>query len=88
LQLVLDGKEETSVRENAGVSLVGTPLFQSNFLPDLTQVNVLFPTIDLIPTFVHLAPALAEAFAGISGRSDKRVNTDTAAINLFFIDKG
>jgi hypothetical protein len=41
------------------------PLFQTNFLPDLIQVYVLFPTTDLLLIFVHLAPAFTAAFTGI-----------------------
>jgi hypothetical protein len=37
------------------------PLSQINLLPDLMQVNVFEPTTDLLPTFEHLAPALAAA---------------------------
>jgi hypothetical protein len=38
-----------------------------------------------MPTFVHLAPALAAAFAGINGRDKERENTDKNAISLLFI---
>jgi hypothetical protein len=65
-----------------------TPLFQTNFLPDLTQVKVLFPATDLMPTLVHLAPALVAAFAGISGSNTKRESIDKIAISLLFIYKG
>jgi hypothetical protein len=40
-----------------------------------------------MPTFVHLAPALAAAFAGINGRDKERENTDKNAISLLFMDK-
>jgi hypothetical protein len=43
------------------VFFVSTPLFQTNFLPDLIQVKVFAPTTDLTPTFWHFAPALAAA---------------------------
>jgi hypothetical protein len=65
LQLVLDRNVERSVRENVGVGLTGVPLAQINRLPVLTQVNVLFPTTDLVPTLAHLAPALVAECAGI-----------------------
>jgi hypothetical protein len=61
---------------------------QTNFLPDLMQVKVLFPTVDLIPTLVHLAPALVAAFAGISGSNTKIESIDKIAISLLFIYKG
>jgi hypothetical protein len=58
-----------------------TPSFQTKFLPDFRQVKVLFPTTDLTPTLVHLAPALAVEYAVGDDRdktnnviSDKRLN--------------
>ena len=62
-----------------------TPLFQTNFLPDLMHVNVLLDTTDVIPTFLQAPPALTAAFAGIRGVDRKRVNTDKNAISLLFI---
>ena len=62
------------------------PLFQTNFLPDLTQVKVLFPATDLMPTLVHLAPAFVAEFAGISGRNNKRGSIDKIAISLLIIN--
>jgi len=44
--------------------LIATPLFQTSLLPDLMQVNFLPATVDVAPTFVHLAPALAAAKEG------------------------
>jgi hypothetical protein len=49
------------------------------------HVNVLFPITDLMPTLVHLAPALVAAFAGISGRNTKRESIDKIAISLLFM---
>jgi hypothetical protein len=37
------------------------PLSQTSFLPDLIHVKVFPEAIDLIPAFVHFAPALAAA---------------------------
>jgi len=50
---------------------VTTPLSQTNFLPDLTQVKVLRETTDVFPALLHAAPALAAAFTGIEGRNTK-----------------
>ena len=47
---------------------VTTPLFQTNFFPDLMQVKVLLPAVDLMPTLVHFAPALVAECAGITGK--------------------
>ena len=41
--------------------LIATPLFQTSFDPDLTQVNFFPPAVAVAPTFVHLAPALGVA---------------------------
>jgi hypothetical protein len=62
-----------------------TPLSQANFLPDLMQVKVLFPTIDLLPTLVHLVPALAKAFPGMMRVDRKRESIEKEMINLLFI---
>jgi hypothetical protein len=54
----------TSVGVDAGVGLETAtviPLFQTSFLPDLIHVKVFPEAIDLIPAFVHFAPALAAA---------------------------
>ena len=37
------------------------PLSQINLFPDFIHVKVFEPTTDLLPTFEHLAPALAAA---------------------------
>jgi hypothetical protein len=65
-----------------------TPLFQINFLPDLIQVNFLLPVIDVVFNLLQASPALAAAFAGISGSNTKRESIDKIAISLLFIYKG
>jgi hypothetical protein len=67
--------------------LVLTPLFQTNFLPDLMHVKVLPDATEVIPALLHLAPALAAAFAGTIGVAMKRANIDKNAITLLFISK-
>jgi hypothetical protein len=64
-----------------------TPLFQTNFLPDLIHVNVFPDATELIPALLHLAPALAAAFAGIRGRDKKREKIDKNAILLFNMNR-
>jgi len=55
-----------TIGDGVGVGLPSEiPLFQTNFFPDLMQVKVLFPTTDLIPTLVHLAPALVAETEGL-----------------------
>jgi len=64
-----------------------TPLFQTNFLPDLTQVNVLPAATEVIPALVHFAPALAAAFTGMRRVDMERESIDKNAITLLFIYK-
>jgi hypothetical protein len=59
------------------IFFTATPLFQTNFLPDLMQVNVLFPTTDLVPTLVHLAPALVAECAGIGWKVRLKLKVKT-----------
>ena len=53
--------DETGVVLLLIVLLKATPLFHTNFLPDLTQVKVLLAAIEVLPTFVHFPPDLAAA---------------------------
>jgi hypothetical protein len=81
-----------SIGHESGITSTGAtpeflPLSQTNFLPDLIQVKVLFPTTDLLPTLVHLAPALVAECAGISGRDNESESIDKIAISLLFIYK-
>jgi hypothetical protein len=57
-------------------------------LPDLIQVNFLLPVIDVVFNLLQASPALAAAFAGISGSNTKRESIDKIAISLLFIYKG
>jgi hypothetical protein len=53
--------------------LIATPLFQTSFVPDLTQVNFF---VAVAPALVHLAPALGvAAWTGVA-----RVKSKTIAI--------
>jgi hypothetical protein len=64
-----------------------TPLFQTNLLPDLMHVKVLPDATEVIPALLHLAPALAAAFAGTIGVAIKRANTNKNATILFNMSK-
>jgi hypothetical protein len=47
--------------------MTATPLFQTSFVPDLTQVNFFPDAVAVDPAFVHLAPALgAAALSGVA----------------------
>jgi hypothetical protein len=54
-------------------------------LPDLTHLNVLPAVTEVIPALLHLAPALAAAFAGIRRVDRKRESIDKKVISLLFI---
>jgi hypothetical protein len=45
-------------------ALIVTPLFQTSFAPDLTQVNFLPLAVAVDPALVHFAPALTAANEG------------------------
>jgi hypothetical protein len=68
-----------------GMEALGTatPLSQTNFVPDLMQVNFFAPTICVVFNLVHLAPALAVAAFACMGTSKVAINvrtdTETAA---------
>jgi len=52
------------VAEGVGIGVgltIATPLFHSNFFPDLTQVNFIPATTAVAPAFVQGAPAFALA---------------------------
>jgi hypothetical protein len=54
--------EGVGVGVNTGVGfLIETPLFQTSFVPDLTQVNFFPLAVAVAPTFAHLTPALGVA---------------------------
>jgi hypothetical protein len=47
--------------EGVGDTFTFTPLFQTNFLPVLTQVNFLSFAIAIVPNFEHAVPGLGVA---------------------------
>jgi len=51
----------TGLGDGFGAALITTPLFQTSFVPDLTQVNFLPEAVAVAPALVHLAPALGVA---------------------------
>jgi hypothetical protein len=54
---------KTGLASGFGAALTATPLFQTSLLPDLMQVNFLPADIDVVPAFVHFAPALTAPLA-------------------------
>jgi hypothetical protein len=69
------------VEAGAGVGFAtATPLFQSNFLPDLMQVNVFPAATDLFPALLQAAPALTDACEEESGMDKMRAHNATNAV--------
>jgi hypothetical protein len=63
-----------------------TPLFHTIFLPDLTQVYLMEPTIATLPIFLHARPGLTAASA--AGKLNDAKNTIAMTLaNRAFIDK-
>jgi hypothetical protein len=54
-----------AVAVGLGAALTATPLFRTNRVPDLTQVNFLPAEIAVTPAFVHFAPAFTAAPAEV-----------------------
>ena len=78
-----------AVAVGIGVGLtIETPLFHSNFFPDLTQVNFIPATTEVAPAFVQGAPAFALAApacgsARIVTRRINEVNDETLRIKIY-----
>ena len=71
----------------AGVRVVGvvgvdTPLFQTNFFPDLTQVNFLPELFCVIQSFTQLLPAFGGAALPKGVRPKRIENTKSERVNL------
>jgi len=47
----------TGFGDGFGAALMATPLFQTSFAPDLTQVNFFPDAVAVVPALAHLAPA-------------------------------
>jgi hypothetical protein len=52
---------------------MATPLFQTSFFPDFTQVNFLPFAVAVVPTFLQVSPALIAAIALIGTRNSAAV---------------
>ena len=59
-----------------------TPLFQTNFLPDLTQVYFLPDTTEVTPALLHFVPAFVDADARKVGLTSKIAEHATIAISF------
>jgi hypothetical protein len=54
-----------ALTDGLGVVLMTVPLFQISFVPDLTQKYLTLETVLVVPTLVHLVPAIVAACEGI-----------------------
>jgi hypothetical protein len=74
---------------NDGEVVVGlaitTPLFQSNFFPDLIQVKVFPEATEVLPALGQVAPALTAANAGRDREEPRKVIATSAARVLFML---
>ena len=61
-----------------------TPLFQINFLPDLTHVNLLPFAVAVVPTFLHGSPALTAATA-LKGAASRVIATRAISGRFIFL---
>ena len=68
-----------------GVAFTTVPLFQMRFLPDLTQKYFTPPVVLVVPTLVHLVPAIVAACEGIVKAVKKMVTKRTLLCALNFM---
>jgi hypothetical protein len=62
---------------------IATPLFQTNFFPDLTHVNLVVAVEEVAPAFVQGAPAFTEACEmGVWPRAEKAISTTMARFRI------
>jgi hypothetical protein len=80
--------EGFGVAEGDGAGLeTSTPLFQTNFFPDLMQVNFFPLNVAVAPALVQVAPALGDA-AKIGVLIENKNATKIVKTILFRIQKG
>jgi hypothetical protein len=68
-----------------GVAFTAVPLFQMRFLPDLTQKCLSPPVVLVVPTLLHLVPAIVAACEGIAKAVKKMVTKRTLLSALNFM---
>jgi hypothetical protein len=54
-----------ALTDGLGVVLMTVPFFQMSFVPDLAHTYLTLETVLVVPTLVHLVPAIVTACAGI-----------------------
>ena len=68
-----------------GVAFTTVPLFQIRFLPDLTQKCLSPPVVLVVPTLLHLVPAIVAACEGTAKAVKKMVTNRTLLSALKFM---
>ena len=68
-----------------GVAFTTVPLFQIRFLPDLTQKCFSPPVVLVVPTLLHLVPAIVAACEGTAKVVKKIVTKRTLLSDLKFM---
>ncbi|MDP1852023.1 MAG: hypothetical protein Q8K48_06365, partial [Candidatus Planktophila sp.] len=63
---------------------ITTPLFQTNFLPDLMHVNFLPAYFALWPLFLQIEPALTAANANCGGATKEKIKSDAESFSALF----
>jgi hypothetical protein len=62
---------------------IAMPLFQTNFFPDLTHVNLVVAVEEVAPAFVQGAPAFTAACEiGVRPRNENAIRTTTARFRM------
>jgi hypothetical protein len=74
--------DEVGIADALGAGVENaTPLLQTNFLPDLTQVYLMFATVFVEFSFEHEVPAIVADCAGLDTKINKKAVLNP--INLF-----
>ena len=75
-----------ALTDGLGVVLMTVPLFQISFVPDLTQKYLTLETVLVVPTLVHLVPAIVAACEGIEIVDSNTAVRRTLEYALNFMD--
>ena len=68
-----------------GLALTAIPLFQTSLLPDLTQKYLTPPVVFVVPTLVHLVPAIVAACIGVENADKNTTAMRTLEYDLNFM---
>lgn len=77
--------DATTVALGVGVFLTTFVLFQTSFLPDLTQEYFTPPVVLVDPTLVHLVPTIVAACSGVENKDRNTAASKTLDNALNFM---